>query len=694
MNSSRRRKKRTSSGLKTVDICRGRNGFGFTISGQFPCKLSCVVRGSPADEVGLKPGDYLISVNGVNVVKTLHDDVVHLIGSSEGALHLQISDSYFSDTSDEDCAPVARMRPRYPGNKTRHRLKHASLGQLPSSSVSRNAAGEVEFNSVYHVPYGHGRYLGAHHAVSESVLHQTRRSPRKRDRDRTLNVSSARGHLRVDVDSDNPRGACASVILMRSIVGYLGTIGMPKDTHLIPNTRLQAVRNCIRRLRIEKKVHTLVLFSVLPDQITLQNPHGMILASYPSDLVTFCGAYADDNKFFGIVTRSSSGGDTERANGAATPPRKPNTSSSCHVFMVDAKMHFHTDHVKRARAFKISCTRVDPEEENYQCAEFPSSAGPILQSITKHWGRSFENASAPGLVNDSPGHIPEPDPHASPQPSLTSTNSSNSDSGIGFRDDAVSCAEREGVFDCSGSIRGAEAFPIEFDSALVESCGSVDRRGSRLASSSSLADRLCIRAMPSSPSSSSLLGAVKSPGVDRLSAQVFSNGSTVTLEPRPNMNFTRSLDDIRDPSSDTSKTCSGDLECLTYPLEGVPPPLRFGPTVGFHGSESNLDARTGGGGKKETNVDDLFAVPWGRYAQVPGSRAAEPNRVSPFFPSLFFEVVFDFHAKSFCAHLVSANSSWNSNLTASCERVISSRGLLCTSFDVGRLFTVLVEVCL
>ncbi len=45
MHGQRRRKKRHTHGLKTVDITRGKNGYGFTISGQAPCILSCIVNG-------------------------------------------------------------------------------------------------------------------------------------------------------------------------------------------------------------------------------------------------------------------------------------------------------------------------------------------------------------------------------------------------------------------------------------------------------------------------------------------------------------------------------------------------------------------------------------------------------------------------------------------------------------------------
>uniref|UniRef100_A0A1I8F587 Protein kinase domain-containing protein n=1 Tax=Macrostomum lignano TaxID=282301 RepID=A0A1I8F587_9PLAT len=46
---------------RTVQLSRSRIGFGFTINGQSPCMLSCIVPGSPADLAALRPGDALLA---------------------------------------------------------------------------------------------------------------------------------------------------------------------------------------------------------------------------------------------------------------------------------------------------------------------------------------------------------------------------------------------------------------------------------------------------------------------------------------------------------------------------------------------------------------------------------------------------------------------------------------------------------
>ena len=47
--------------------------------------------------------------------------------------------------------------------------------------------------------------------------------------------------------------------------------------------KLQEIRNCIRRLRVEKKVHTLVLFCIFPSQVVLINHHGLKLAVFAAE---------------------------------------------------------------------------------------------------------------------------------------------------------------------------------------------------------------------------------------------------------------------------------------------------------------------------------------------------------------------------------------------------------------------------
>lgn len=99
---------------KVAKLVRGQQGFGFTISGQAPCILSCVVPHSSADRAGLHTGDCLLAVNGCDVSRAPHDEVVRLVGSCMGTLRLHLAESGIPTTpngySSSDDASDTKLR--------------------------------------------------------------------------------------------------------------------------------------------------------------------------------------------------------------------------------------------------------------------------------------------------------------------------------------------------------------------------------------------------------------------------------------------------------------------------------------------------------------------------------------------------------------------------------------------------------
>jgi hypothetical protein len=92
--------------IRVVNLSRGTVGYGFTISGQKPCLLRCIVEGSPAQRANLRPGNCLVGVNGKDVSHLAHDQVVAMIGKCTALLRLHVADSYFSESSDEESLQV------------------------------------------------------------------------------------------------------------------------------------------------------------------------------------------------------------------------------------------------------------------------------------------------------------------------------------------------------------------------------------------------------------------------------------------------------------------------------------------------------------------------------------------------------------------------------------------------------------
>lgn len=436
MHPNRRRKKRPNYGIRTVEVMRGPNGFGFTISGQQPCILSCIVSNSPADQAGLRAGDFLISVNGISVSKITHDAVVNLIGNSVGPIKMTIAENYYSDSSDEDIdlgRAINARKPKYTHKPRVHRNYKQESRNMPFDRLlldnANKKAIKIRECAINHLTHEARLNLNVYNEEASGI--------------------SQNGNL--NISNSMPMDEEGGPIEFKAIVGYLGTIEMPKQ--LLPNSRLQTVCSCIRKLRQEKRVPTAVLMTVLPTCLTLKNASNHILAIYPTNRVVYISSATDkDSRYFGLVTSavcetrneeniqkhtensySNSWEDGEKKHSNLENKPDITISNSCHVFMTDPKIIDHNVHIKKAESFKISCT-TDVVTGN--CLEFPKNALYIVSLVQNMYRlqsseADFNRGAYKNNVNDE--IIAN-----SPQPSA----SSNSDSGIGFRDDCGNISDR------------------------------------------------------------------------------------------------------------------------------------------------------------------------------------------------------------------------------------------------------------
>lgn len=404
MNPNRRRKKRPNYGIRTVEVTRGPNGFGFTISGQQPCILSCIVNNSPADFAGLRAGDFLISVNGVSVSKITHDAIVNLIGNSIGPIKMTVADNYYSDSSDEelDCHRIGNSRKQKYMHKPRNRVLKTDL---------RRAAVETNEKNIQKM----------RECYSKQMNNEQRNVYVDKGPEESLNVSNS-----------FPLDHAGGPIEYKALVGYMGTIEMPKE--LLPSSRLQTVCNCIKKLRQEKRRATAVLMTILPTCLTLKNASNHILAIYPTNRVVYIGSVTErESRYFGLVTsavcerRNENSeaddniwqGNTKKQN---VSENCVEVSNSCHVFVTDPKIVEHSIHQKKAEKFNVTCTK---DSITGNCLEFPNSALYVVSLVQSLYKLHNEKTNEPVIAN-------------SPQPSA----SSNSDSGIGYRDDCGNISDR------------------------------------------------------------------------------------------------------------------------------------------------------------------------------------------------------------------------------------------------------------
>ncbi|XP_058526305.1 regulator of G-protein signaling 12 [Ochotona princeps] len=385
--------------VRSVEVARGRAGYGFTLAGQAPCVLSCVVRGSPADCVGLRPGDQILTVNETSVRKASHEDVVQLIGRCSGVLRMVVgrgagcADSGSSDEEAGLCEGRSWWKPR---------LDSKALGINRAERVVEELRSGGIFTMMFESPVP-PRLRAPPEGPCTPALGQDE-VPRAALDDAVFSVG---------LDGLDDAGLDASILNVAMVVGYLGSIELPSTSSNLEGDSLQAIRGCMRRLRAEQKIHSLVSMKILHDRVQLCTDRAGVVAEYPAEKLAFSAVCPDDRRFFGLVTMQA-------GEGAGLAPEEEGTlRTSCHVFMVDPDLFPHRVHQGVARRFGFACT-ADPDTSG--CLEFPASSLPVLQFVSvlyRDMGELIEGVRARAFLD---GDADAQHHHST---------SSNSDSGIG-----------------------------------------------------------------------------------------------------------------------------------------------------------------------------------------------------------------------------------------------------------------------
>ena len=432
--------------VRTVELYRRPGGFGFTLSSQRPCVLSCIIAGSPAHRAGLKPGDQIIEVNGVSVERAPHEQVVKLIARSpDGMVQLGVRKraEFQRLRNDEERINVENQQEEAINetilnrvDKVVEELKSGQLfGDSPSLSKSLSNGkfiSEDEVVSDEELKASFCESIRSESSVPGSSPAQSYASSRRSSEgDVGSNSSSSpklsrllypkmtplKGYVEADVDLEPD---------LRSIVGYLGSIELPAASSL-PAASLTAIRNCVRRLRAQQKVHVFFLMEISLIGIKLLDNEKKTIVMYPLKSLAFTGLCSDDKRVFGIVTRKTKEPSLdEKSSWPASNNHKIDIQStvncSCHVFSVNPELKPHQAHQRIAEKYGIQCT---PRDKDDGCMEFPASSSPILRSIT---GMFKERAGSESGGTSSDGEV-----HSSLRGRSLSLSSSQSESDVVFR---------------------------------------------------------------------------------------------------------------------------------------------------------------------------------------------------------------------------------------------------------------------
>ncbi|XP_037614688.1 regulator of G-protein signaling 12-like [Sebastes umbrosus] len=335
--------------LRGVEVIRGRAGYGFTITGQRPCLLSGILEGSPADLVGLKQGDHIVAINGMDVSTALHETVVHLIGSCKGPLQL-----------------VVRAASRIMGNPI---LNDEKFGIAQKNGIFQKAG---VLRTISH-DSSHSSFNSSHaistkqRPVSEPDMSQWSQQWNSLAERQKEGVGDA-DSVFTDTEEANPDW---SMLNMTLVVGYLSSTELILNTTESEEACLEVIRERIRLLGTEQSTHTLVMMKIMFDCIRLCDDAGAVLAAFPAENLVLGAVCAEDPRFLCLVT-------TAHVINGRVPDDGP-LRASCHVFFIDPELGNHVDHVGIAGRFGFDCT---PDPDALGCLEFPQTPTDVLQFVT------------------------------------------------------------------------------------------------------------------------------------------------------------------------------------------------------------------------------------------------------------------------------------------------------------------------
>ncbi|XP_062850150.1 regulator of G-protein signaling 12 isoform X2 [Trichomycterus rosablanca] len=366
--------------VRRVELVRGRVGYGFTLAGQAPCILSGIMKGSSAYGAGLKPGDYILSVNGTDVSAASLESVVELIGSSSRALCLLVASgnrkSVNSSLSDEELDFQRKQKVTWlnPGKmdskictlymKDLHKQSMQSLGSF------ENISGQV-CNSVQ------SKQQSKQRPVSEPDMSywiyecNKKYNPHVLDQGEPALVVS-KDSVFSDFQSQQDILPDSSALNVGMIVGYINTVELDLVKSHSEEENLRAIRECITKIAVEQKTHSLVMMRIRCNCVQLCDDRDVVLVTYPAENLVLCVVGTEDNRFFCLVS-------VELTNNEKLAEKSTWLKTVCHVFFIDPEFCDHKEHQNISDHFGFSCT-ADPD--THGCLEFPQTPFSILHFVS------------------------------------------------------------------------------------------------------------------------------------------------------------------------------------------------------------------------------------------------------------------------------------------------------------------------
>ncbi|XP_072543936.1 regulator of G-protein signaling 12 [Salminus brasiliensis] len=370
--------------VRRVEMERGRAGYGFTMAGQAPCVLRGIMKGSPAYSVGLRPGDYILSVNGTDVSKASHETVVELIGSSSRSLCLLVTSgdepTVDSCSSDEELAFQRNQKATWlnPGKMDFSAFKYHMKDTREPLMQSVGS-----FDTVFEISdqasiTAHSKKQSKQRPMSEPDMSYWGHQSHSKCHPHVISVEEptrvvSKDSVYSDFQSQNNILPDSSSLNVGMVVGYISSMELDLVTSRSEESTLQAIRDCISRIGIEQKTHSLVMMRIKCNCVQLCDDRDVVLATYPAENLALCVICAEDNRFFCLLSMDRTNTDINRAEESTC------LKTLCHVFFIDPELYDHKEHQNISEHFGFPCT---PDPDTQGCLEFPQTPYSILHFVS------------------------------------------------------------------------------------------------------------------------------------------------------------------------------------------------------------------------------------------------------------------------------------------------------------------------
>ncbi|KRY69657.1 Regulator of G-protein signaling 12, partial [Trichinella pseudospiralis] len=330
---------------RVVSLRRGARGFGFNLAEQYPCYLSAVHRGGVADAAGLRFGDLILAVNGVDVQEMSHRDIAEMIARCDSRLVITVQQPPLSTIA---CSGTALNERRAPCRRY--------------SNFITPIADCLTFESVVDEQEIADRGQGI---VSGRTV--PKKSTSEPDVLKKHHQSSMIAHTGDDSTTDSSGSEPEPDLLYQAVLVYIGSVPVVSQQY----SKRKILRSALQTLKAQKaRAHT-VLLKIYSDHIVAVNSHGLALQQFNNVDVAFVASCPENRQYFCITTLQSASYEKQL---------RPASEAVSHVFAVDPELSPHSLHCLYGKRFGIRCNRaLGPAGA---CLEFPAFSSPVLRALS------------------------------------------------------------------------------------------------------------------------------------------------------------------------------------------------------------------------------------------------------------------------------------------------------------------------